>query len=381
MKTPTEPQNDYIIQAEHVTKKFTLDAGFFAKNDRFVYAVNDVSFGIERGKTYGLVGESGCGKTTTARMVVRMYRADSGKVWYRPSNGSGEERALPPTGGGRAVRGSAIAPFGADESSVPNGTSLPRGSLAAAPIPSAAGSPEDVFAYSRRALRRYREKIKYVFQDPSRSLNPRMNVFNILTASYRYASIWPGKKQAYEEAARIMEEVGLDARDLERHPGEFSGGQRQRISIARALIMRPEVIFCDEVVSALDVSVQSQILNLLQDIRETRGLSFLFIAHDLRVSCYFCDTIGVMYRGLLVEEAPAAMLYKEAVHPYTRLLFSDTSPSEKTHASSSEVTSVLETLSGCPFSHRCPHVSERCRREIPEWKEVGSGHKVRCWLL
>lgn len=318
--------SDFIIQADHLTKRFTLDAGFFAKQNRFVYAVNDVSFGIERGKTYGLVGESGCGKTTTARMLVRMYKADGGAIFYHPES----------------------------------------------------SEAQNVLLYNNRQLRSYREKIKYVFQDPSRSLNPRMTVFNILTASYKYSSIWPGKKAAYDEAEHIMEEVGLDPLDLEKRPSEFSGGQRQRISIARALIMKPEVMFCDEVVSALDVSVQSQILNLLQNIREKRGISFLFIAHDLRVSCYFCDTIGVMYRGLLVEEASARDLYRTAAHPYTKLLFqgSESSASE----SNGEVKTTLESLTGCPFAHRCPHANENCRLQIPEWKEISNGHKVRCNL-
>ena len=326
--------SDYIIQAEHLTKRFTLDAGFFAKQDRFVYAVNDVSFGIERGKTYGLVGESGCGKTTTARMLIRMYKADGGAILYMPS----ENRAFP------------------DE----------------------CAPPQNVLFFNHKQLRSYREKIKYVFQDPSRSLNPRLTVFNILTASYKYSSIWPGRKIAYDEAAHIMEEVGLDPLDLEKRPSEFSGGQRQRISIARALIMKPDVMFCDEVVSALDVSVQSQILNLLQDIREKRGISFLFIAHDLRVSCYFCDTIGVMYRGLLVEETPAANLYKTAAHPYTKLLFEGSENSSSN--SNGEIKTTLEILHGCPFAHRCLHASEKCTQQIPEWKEIASGHKVRCVL-
>lgn len=357
--------SDFIIQAEHLTKKFTLDAGFFARNDRFVYAVNDVSFGIERGKTYGLVGESGCGKTTTARMLVRMYKADSGAVWYR---------AHPACGG------SGFSGLRANRAPLPSATAEAAPTIPCARGEAASGDMEaqNILLYNRTQLRHYREKIKYVFQDPSRSLNPRMTVFNILTASYKYSSIWPGKKIAYEEAGRIMEEVGLDPLDLEKRPSEFSGGQRQRISIARALIMKPEVMFCDEVVSALDVSVQSQILNLLQDIREKRGISFLFIAHDLRVSCYFCDTIGVMYRGLLVEEAPASDLYKTAAHPYTKLLFSGSDNSAS--ISNGEVKTTLESLHGCPFAHRCPNASEKCRNQIPEWKEIGSGHKVRCWM-
>lgn len=357
--------SDFIIQAEHLTKKFTLDAGFFAKNDRFVYAVNDVSFGIERGKTYGLVGESGCGKTTTARMLVRMYKADGGKIWYR---------AHPACGG------SGFSGLRTNRASLPSATAEAAPTIPCAGGEAASGDMEaqNILLYNKTQLRQYREKIKYVFQDPSRSLNPRMTVFNILSASYKYSSIWPGKKIAYEEAGRIMEEVGLDPADLEKRPSEFSGGQRQRISIARALIMKPQVMFCDEVVSALDVSVQSQILNLLQNIREKRGISFLFIAHDLRVSCYFCDTIGVMYRGLLVEEAPARDLYKTAAHPYTKLLFSGSDNSSSN--SNGEVKTTLESLHGCPFSHRCPHASEKCRNQIPEWKEIGDGHKVRCWV-
>ena len=371
--------SDYIIQADHLTKRFTLDAGFFAKNDRFVYAVNDVSFGIERGKTYGLVGESGCGKTTTARMLVRMYKADGGAIWYNPMVEPVETtdfRALPPQvsttlnqHGGRALRGSADASLLRSQAHSATAGAAPT-------IPSALA--QNILLFNKKQLRSYREKIKYVFQDPSRSLNPRMTVFNILTASYKYSSIWPGKKIAYSEAAHIMEEVGLDPLDLEKRPSEFSGGQRQRISIARALIMKPEVMFCDEVVSALDVSVQSQILNLLQVIREKRGISFLFIAHDLRVSCYFCDTIGVMYRGLLVEEANASDLYKTAAHPYTKLLFQG---SESTHTETNgEVKTTLESLHGCPFAHRCPHARQKCTKQIPEWKEIAEGHKVRCIL-
>jgi oligopeptide/dipeptide ABC transporter ATP-binding protein len=325
----------YIIEAQHLQKKFGLEAGFFAKADRFVYAVNDVSFGIPYGKTYGLVGESGCGKTTTARLLVRMYKADGGSVIYTPR------------------------------------------------ISCTAESLADVGSLSHRDLRAYREKIKYVFQDPSRSLNPRMNVFDILTASYRWSPSWPGKKQAREEAAAILEETGLDAADLERRPSEFSGGQRQRISIARGLIMKPDVLICDEVVSALDVSVQGQILNMLQDIRERRGLSFLFIAHDLRVSSWFCDVIGVMYRGVLVEEAPAFELYKDARHPYTQLLFAGTQGKSAPH--DGEVKSMLESVHGCPFAHRCSHCTEQCRTQLPPWKELNDGgesyaHKVRCWL-
>lgn len=308
---------DSIIEARNLMKSFSLDAGFFARADRKVYAVNDVSLSLERGKTYGLVGESGCGKTTTARLLVGMYRADSGDILF-------------------------------------NGESVPK--------------------FGRRKMRSYREKVKYVFQDPGRSLNPRMTVGSILTDSYKYSALFPGKRAARDEAAALLEEVGLNPSDLDRRPAEFSGGQRQRISIARGLIMRPEVLICDEIVSALDVSVQGQILNLLLDIKERRSLSFVFIAHDLRVSCYFCDRIGVMYAGVLLEEASSADLYRTALHPYTRLLFGIDSGN-----GAGEVRAVTESPRGCPFAHRCPAATSECRESLPEWREAGEGHRIRCF--
>lgn len=321
--------SDIIIKAQNLTKKFPLDSGFFSRQDRFVYAVNNVSFEIERGKTYGLVGESGSGKTTAARLLIQMYKQNEGKIFF----------------GGK-----------------------------------------DVGAFSKPELKTYREKVKYIFQDPGKSLNPRMNIYNILTNAYRFSSLWPGREKARIEAAELLEEVGLDAKDLERRPSEFSGGQRQRISIARALMMKPDVMICDEIVSALDVSVQGQILNLLIDLKKSRGLSFLFIAHDLRVSCYFCDTIGVMYSGMIMEEAPAENLYKNALHPYTKLLFSSNdgkvAENQKASAESeSEIRTVLEPLKSCPFAPRCPKASEKCRKNLPELKQVESGHKVRCFLI
>ncbi len=318
-------ENETVIQVCNLKKRFGLDAGFFAKADQHVYAVNDVSFEIKRGQTYGLVGESGCGKTTTARLLIRMYEADQGNVIYYGD-----------------------------------------------------GKLKDVQAMSKKELALFREKVRYVFQDPSRSLDPRLTVYDILTSSLKYSSKWKGKEDARAKAAAILEETGLDAKDLDRKPSEFSGGQRQRISIARGLIMEPEVLVCDEVVSALDVSVQAQILNLLQDLRKKRGLSFLFIAHDLKVSCWFCDTIGVMYRGMLVEEGPAKDMYKDAVHPYTQALFAGAGGNYKIEKNG-EMNTLLESPKGCPYAHRCSRASEKCREEIPEWKEVSEGHKIRCF--
>ncbi|MDR1318475.1 MAG: dipeptide/oligopeptide/nickel ABC transporter ATP-binding protein, partial [Treponema sp.] len=229
-----------LISAGNLQKRFNLEAGFFARvGGRFVNAVRDISFHINKNESYGLVGESGCGKTTTARLLVRMYEADGGFITYDP------------------------------------------GAPAAGPRESA--EAVDVRVLRGEGLKRYREKVKYVFQDPARSLNPRMNIYEVLVSGCRWSSgaAGIGKRELWERAVKILEEVGLSAPDLERRPSEFSGGQRQRISIARGLLMRPDLLICDEVVSALDLSIQGQILNLLLDIREKQDLSFLFIAHDL----------------------------------------------------------------------------------------------------
>jgi len=324
-----------LLAVSHLRKRFNLEAGFFARFGRFVNAVNDISFSINKNESYGLVGESGCGKTTTARMLVRMYEADSGKILF----------------------------YG--------------------------GETEDVSALQKDELRKYREKVRYVFQDPARSLNPRMSVYEVLVSGCRrpLKRMGIGEKELRQKAAAILEEVGLQAADLEKRPSEFSGGQRQRISIARALLMEPELLICDEVVSALDVSIQGQILNLLLDIRKKRNISFLFIAHDLKVACYFCDRIGVMYRGEIMEEAQAAELYREALHPYTQLLFSSATgipyTDIKTNNSQTLAPSRLREInlsssSSCSFAARCPLAAERCLSEHPALTEIKTGHFIRC---
>jgi oligopeptide/dipeptide ABC transporter ATP-binding protein len=320
-----------LLAVSNLQKRFNLEAGFFAPLGRFVYAVNGVSFSIGKNETYGLVGESGCGKTTTARLLVRMYEADEGQILFR------------------------------------------------APSAENAKSAEiDVLRLKGKALRQYRKKVKYVFQDPARSLNPRMRVYDILTSGARWSLDKEERKYLKEEAASILEETGLQKADLERRPAEFSGGQRQRISIARGLLMKPDLLICDEVVSALDVSIQGQILNLLQDIRGKREISFLFIAHDLRVACYFCDRIGVMYRGELMEEAPAAELYKTGHHPYTELLFSSVVGRVPPRPGEEERLNP-ESGAGCAFYNRCPYGEKRCRETHPSLIEAAPNHLVRCF--
>lgn len=318
-------KNNTLIKVENLSKTFGLQAGFFSRKDKQVFAVNNISFKICRGETYGIVGESGCGKTTTARLLIKMYPATSGNIFYYKDD----------------------------------------------------GTVLNVSELNKKQSKLYQEKVKYVFQDPAKSLNPRMNVLSIITDGLKYSSKKNSKEESYELAEKIIQDVGLKTEDLHKRPAEFSGGQRQRISIARGLILEPELLICDEVVSALDVSIQAQILNLLTDLRRTRNLSFLFITHDLRVACFFCDKIGVMYRGVLVEEAPAATLYKNAVHPYTKLLFEAAIGLKS--SSSVEVKTTLQKESGCPFAHRCSRAEKKCFDNCPELKTINENHQVRCF--
>lgn len=315
-----------LIEVKNLCKSFDLLSGAFAKKDKNVFAVNNLSLTINKGETYGIVGESGCGKSTTARLLIKMYKSTSGQIIYYDENNN-------------AV---------------------------------------DISKLNRKQTKQYQEKIKYIFQDPAKSLNPRMNVLTVITDGLKYSSKKMSKEEMISLAKKVIVDVGLKEEDLYKRPSEFSGGQRQRISIARGLVLNPELLICDEVVSALDVSIQAQVLNLLSDLRRQRDLSFLFITHDLRVACFFCDKIGVMYRGVLVEEGPAGDMYKTASHPYTQLLFQAATGFKST--SSVEVKSTLEKEKGCPFAHRCLKATDKCFEQCPELEERENGHKVRCWF-
>lgn len=318
----------YLIDVEGLKTYFPIRRGILRKKVGWVKAVDGVSFRIERGKTLGLVGESGCGKTTVGRTILRLIPATEGAVLFE----------------GR-----------------------------------------DVFGLSGGEMRELRKDMQLVFQDPYGSLNPRMTVENIVGEALTVHEGLRGKKMRQRVEA-LLERVGLSANHAGRYPHEFSGGQRQRIGVARALALDPKFIVCDEAVSALDVSIQSQIVNLLQDLQGEMGLTYLFIAHDLAVVEHISDNVAVMYLGRIVEYTSRDELYSNPMHPYTVALMSAI-PRPEPHRSSGrivlqgEVPSPSNPPSGCSFHPRCPLAEERCIREaqLLEDKIEGMDHKVACW--
>jgi ABC-type oligopeptide transport system ATPase subunit len=308
-----------LLTVRDLTKTFALHAGLFASASERVTALSEVGMTLEAGQTYGLVGESGSGKTTLARILVQLERQDSGTLTY-----------------------------------------------------SGGASPWTVDPGDRAGLEAYRREVRYVFQDPSSSLDPRMTVGRLLTVGSRHRLPNRERPELVVRAKAGLDAVGLRAADWDRRPSEFSGGQRQRIALARALVTRPKLLLCDEVVSALDVSVRGQILELLLELKREFGLSLLFIAHDLDVVAYMSDRVGVLYRGMMMEEAPSPGITKP-LHPYTQLLYAS-SGSELPPASAlgGAVTR------GCPFQDRCPLAHDRCRVEVPRLRTVAPGRKVAC---
>ncbi len=320
-------KTDNLLEVRHLKKYFPIKGGFFGGVTGNVKAVDDVTFNIARGTTMGLVGESGCGKSTTGRTILRLIEKTEGDIIF-------------------------------------NG--------------------EDISLYDKKQLRSLRTKMQMVFQDPYSSLSPRLPIGEIIGEAVREHNIVP-KEEFDDYIDEVMRECGLQPFHKDRYPHEFSGGQRQRICIARALALKPEFIVCDEPVSALDVSIQAQIINLLNELQENRGLTYLFISHDLSVVEHISDTVGVMYLGGLVETGVTDDIFANPLHPYTKALFSaipmpDPDIKKERVMLEGDIPSPANPPSGCKFHTRCKECMEICKSIAPEPKDVGGGHVVRCHL-
>ena len=314
---------EILLEVKNLKKYYPVRTGFIKKTE--LKAVDDVSFFIRKGETLGIVGESGCGKTTLGRAVLRLEEPTSGDIIYE----------------GESIIG--------------------------------------------KNMKEYRKKMQIVFQDPYASLDPRKTVSDIIGEAMDLQKLCKSKEERKEKILELMKLVGLNAEFYNRFPHEFSGGQRQRIGIARALAVNPGFIICDEPVSALDVSIQAQIINMLEELQETRKLTYLFIAHDLAIVKHISNRIGVMYLGHMVELAESAELYRSPIHPYTEMLLSaipiadpDLSAARKRIRLEGEVPSPLNPPSGCPFRTRCPKAGKACAESMPALREITPGHFVAC---
>ena len=313
-----------LIEIKHLKEYFNVNVGFF--KSKYLKAVDDVSFSIKKGETLGLVGESGCGKTTVGRTILNLYKPTSGEIWYD----------------GKLIK-------------------------------------------SKSDIKEFRKKATMVFQDPYSSLNPRMTVSDIIGEPLDIHKLYKTKEERRERILELMSYVGLNSEHASRYAHEFSGGQRQRIGIARSLAVNPEFIVCDEPVSALDVSIQAQVINMFDELQDKLGLTYLFIAHDLLVVRHISDRIAVMYLGKMVELADADEIYLHPLHPYSKSLLSAVPiPDPKIARAnqrivlSGDIPSPLNAPSGCPFRTRCPYAKADCAESMPEFKEVSKGHFVAC---
>lgn len=322
--------NDVILRVRNLKKHFPITSGFVIQRQvGAVRAVDDISFDVYRGETLGLVGESGCGKSTTGRTILQLYRPTAGQVEFE----------------GR-----------------------------------------DLTSLSGDAMRQMRKQMQIIFQDPFASLNPRMTVGNIISEPLQIHGLYPDKAERQDYVENLMQKVGLNPYFINRYPHEFSGGQRQRIGIARALALNPKFIVCDEPISALDVSIQAQVVNLLEDLQQELGLTYLFIAHDLSMVRHICDRVAVMYLGKIVELGPTDEVYDNPLHPYTQALLSavpvpDPASVEKRQRIiiTGDLPSPANPPKGCNFNTRCPVVFDYCYQEPdPELVEVSAGHFVAC---
>ena len=329
-------EKEYILEVEGLKQHFPISKNFMGKPTAFLRAVDGVSFKLEKGKTLGIVGESGCGKTTLGRTILRLYDVTEGSAIYNYVDKNGKDKSC------------------------------------------------DLAKISKRELADLRTELQLIFQDPYSSLPPRMTVGAIIGEAVKIHKIVPDSEVgAY--VRNVMKRCGLQEHFYDRYPHEFSGGQRQRICIARALAVKPKLVICDEPVSALDVSIQAQIINLLKELQRDEGMSYLFISHDLSVVKYISDSIAVMYLGNIVETGSTADICGNAKHPYTQALFSAV-PVANPHAKSEpialegELPSPANPPKGCKFHTRCKFCTEKCKVEAPSMTEVGEGHFVACHL-
>ena len=344
--------NEYLVEVEHLKQYFPVRTGF-AKTTP-LKAVDDVSFAIKPGETLGLVGESGCGKTTVGRSLLQLYKPTGGRIKYE-----GE--------------------------TIYDGGDIPQLDADGKPVLGSDGKPVLSKPVSVNMLP-YRKKMQMVFQDPYSSLNPRMTVEDIIGEPLDVHKLYSNKAERRETILHLMELVGLNAEHATRYAHEFSGGQRQRIGIARALAVEPRFIVCDEPVSALDVSIQAQVVNMFEDLQHKLGVAYLFIAHDLLVVNHISDRIAVMYLGKMMEMAAADDLMNNPMHPYTQSLLSavpmpdpKTARERKRIVLEGDVPSPLKAPSGCPFRTRCRYATEQCAAERPQLTDRGNGHMVACW--
>ncbi len=321
------PEKEVLLKVENLKKYFPIMRGVIRRRVGDVKAVDGVSFQVYRGETLGLVGESGCGKSTTGRVILQLYPATDGKIIFEN---------------------------------------------------------QDLAKLRGEALRKMRPKMQMIFQDPHASLNPRMTVGSIISEPLIEHSILRGKERQ-KRVEELLDIVGLNPSHANRYPHEFSGGQRQRIGIARALALNPEFIVCDEPIAALDVSIQAQVINLLEDLQSEFGLTYLFISHDLSMIRYFTQRVAVMYLGHIMELADRNDLYENPLHPYTKALLSAVPMADPVLEESREriilhgdVPSPAAPPPGCPFNTRCPFSEERCKQEVPDWHAARPNHWVAC---